>query len=329
LASRGLRLQIIAVNDRSIDRTGAEMMRIQSEAAATLHRLEVLTVEALPGGWLGKTHAMALAAERAQAGWLLFTDADVVFAPDALARALHHARELNADHLVVFPTLLVHSLAERAMQSTLQVLATWGVRLWRVSDPHSRDFLGVGAFNLVRREAYRAVGGFEAAPMEVLEDVRLGWKLKHTGFRSCVALGPGLISIRWLSGALSVVSLIEKNAFAVSRFRPLLHVLGSLALATLAALPVADFVVAFTLSRVGLTVGSAGIVTLLALLLAYRAHRRLTRAPAWMALFFVPCVAVVAYAFFVSMVLALARGGIVWRGTRYALADLRHAAGRW
>jgi cellulose synthase/poly-beta-1,6-N-acetylglucosamine synthase-like glycosyltransferase len=272
---------------------------------------------------------MAFAAERARATWLRVTDADVVFAPDALARALRHARELNADHLVVFPTLLVHSLAERAMQSTLQVLATWGVRLWRVSDPRSRDFLGVGAFNLVRKKAYRAVGGFEATPMEVLEDVRLGWKLKRAGFRSEVALGPELVSIRWLSGALSVVRLIEKNAFAVSRFRPFLHVFASLALFAFAALPAADFVVAFIFSSARLSAGVAAVVTLLALLLAYRAHRRLTHAPAWMAVFFVPCVAVVAYAFFISMVLALARGGIIWRGTRYPLRDLRNAAGWW
>lgn len=329
LSSRGLRLQIIAVNDRSTDQTGTEIEIVCGESASSPHSLETLTVKTLPAGWLGKPHAMSLAAARARAPWLLFTDADVLFAPDALARALHHAENRRADHLVIFPTLLVHSLPERAMQATLQVLATWGVRLWRVSDPRSRDFLGVGAFNLVRREVYRAVGGFESLPMEVLEDVRLGWKLKRAGFHPEVALGPGLVSIRWLSGALSVVHLIEKNAFAVSRFQVFLHVLGSLALVTLAVLPAAGFLAGLTLSPWGLAAAGAGCATLLALLLAYRAHRRLTHSPSWLAVLFVPCVAVVAYAFFVSMVLALARGGIVWRGTRYDLKDLRKNAGNW
>lgn len=329
LASSGLRLQIVAINDRSGDGTGAEMKRIQTEAVTSPHHLEVLTIETLPAGWLGKPHAMVLAAARARAPWILFTDADVLFAPDALLRALRHACDRNVDHLIVFPTLLVRTLPERAMQSALQVLATWGVRLWRVADPRSRDFLGVGAFNLVRRDAYGAVGGFESLPMEVLDDVRLGWKLKRAGFRSEVVLGSGLVSIRWLAGALSVVRLIEKNAFSVSRFQPILHVLGALALAVLALLPTADFLAGLTLSWWGYAAGCAGIATLLAVFAAYRAHRCLTGSPSWLALFFVPCVAVIAYAFLASMVRTLARGGIEWRGTRYPLADLRSHAGRW
>ena len=329
LATRGLRLQIVAVNDRSTDRTAAEMAAVQAEVGSTPHELAIMTVEALPEGWLGKPHAMALAAAHAKADWLLFTDGDVLFAPDALARALHHAKAEQADHLIVFPTLLVHSLPERAMQAALQVLATWGVRLWKISDPRARDFLGVGGFNLIRREAYEAVGGFESLRMEVLDDVRMGWKLKRAGFRVRVAYGPGLVSIRWLAGALSVIRLIEKNSFSATRFQPVLHVLGSFTLAAVALLPVADLAVGFNHWQGSLLAAAAGAVSALGILLSYRAHRQLTHAPAWLAVFFPPAIAVVAYAFFLSMMLALVRGGIIWRGTRYRLKALREHAGRW
>jgi len=329
LGSTGLRLQIIAVNDRSTDRTGSEMARAQSEADAARHQLEILTVETLPEGWLGKPHAMALAASRAQAPWLLFTDGDVLFSPDALARALRYVQAERADHLVLVPTLIVHSLAERAMQFAMQVVALWAIRLWRVANPRARDFVGVGGFNLIRREAYLAVGGFESLRLEVLDDLRIGWKIKRAGLRQRVALGPSLVRIRWIAGALSVVKLIEKNGFSTYRFHPILHVLVSLGLASAALLPLADLAAISVHSPVGIAAAAAGAVSALGILLAYRAHRRLTQSPTWLAVFFAPCIAVVTYAFLRSMVLALARGGILWRGTLYPLALLRRNAGRW
>lgn len=324
LASKGLSVQILAVNDRSTDSTGERMERVASEAAVSggPHSLQVLHITELPDGWLGKPYAMARAAAQAQGKWVLFTDGDVLFSPDALARALGYAEAEHADHLVLVPTLIVRSFGERAMQAAMQVLAQWTIRLWKVADPRARDFVGLGGFNLFRREAYLSVGGYESLRMEVLDDVRMGWKIKRAGFRQRVAFGPGLVRIRWFHGALSVVRLVEKNGFACYRFRPLLHVLASLGLSVLAVAPLA------ALACGGWT-AVAGTVCLLATILDYWAHRRLTQAPAWMALFFIPCAAVITYAFLRSMALALARGGIRWRGTHYALDTLREQAGHW
>ena len=74
-------LRVFAVNDRSTDATGAVM-----EAVAVIDpaRLSVIHVTELPENWLGKTHAMALAAAGTDAEWLLFTDADVLFRGDSL-----------------------------------------------------------------------------------------------------------------------------------------------------------------------------------------------------------------------------------------------------
>ena len=54
-------------------------------------RLKVIHVSELPSGWLGKTHAMWTAGQQATGDWLLFTDADVLFKPDTLRRAVAYA----------------------------------------------------------------------------------------------------------------------------------------------------------------------------------------------------------------------------------------------
>ena len=103
-------------------RTGAIMNRMAADHAA----LRVLHVAELPAGWLGKTHAMSVAAREATGEWLLFTDGDVVFAPEALSRALGFAVASVADHFVLLPTVVLGSFGERVMISFMQVVAIWG-----------------------------------------------------------------------------------------------------------------------------------------------------------------------------------------------------------
>src|SRR5262245_58393739 len=80
-------LEITIVNDRSTDRTGEILSRLATE----FPQLNVVHLEELPAGWLGKNHALQLGADRSQGEWLLFTDADVIFEPTALRRAIAYA----------------------------------------------------------------------------------------------------------------------------------------------------------------------------------------------------------------------------------------------
>src|SRR5262245_51471824 len=84
LAQEGVRLEVIAVDDRSTDRTGEILRRV----AAADPRLKVLRVDALPEGWLGKCHASHLGAQSVTGEWLLFTDGDIWMKPDIIARAV-------------------------------------------------------------------------------------------------------------------------------------------------------------------------------------------------------------------------------------------------
>jgi cellulose synthase/poly-beta-1,6-N-acetylglucosamine synthase-like glycosyltransferase len=142
-------LRVVAVDDRSTDATGALMEQLAT-APGTRGRLSVLHVKELPAGWMGKPHAMALAAESAETDWLLFTDADVIFAPDALRRAIAFAEMSGADHCVVYPTLILKRWTERMLIAFFQSVSALGGRPWKVSDPEARrDYIGVGAFNMI------------------------------------------------------------------------------------------------------------------------------------------------------------------------------------
>src|SRR5260370_6017925 len=84
--------EVIAVNDRSTDRTGEIMERLAQTFPNNIKRgLRVIHHRDLPAGWLGKTHAMWTATNEATGDWLLFTDSDVLFKPSSVPRALPYA----------------------------------------------------------------------------------------------------------------------------------------------------------------------------------------------------------------------------------------------
>jgi hypothetical protein len=143
--------ELIVVDDRSEDATGEILDRLKAEHGA---RLVVVHVRELPPGWLGKTHAMWSAARQATGEWILFSDADVVHAPEALRRAVGYAERERAAHMVLLPTMLMESTGERMMISFFQAMFIFAYRPWKVRDPKARDSMGVGAFNMVRRSAY-------------------------------------------------------------------------------------------------------------------------------------------------------------------------------
>ncbi len=318
LAAEGVDLQILAVNDRSSDQTGAIMDSLVAEGGAPGKTLQTLHVTELPSGWLGKTHAMALATERATGEWLLFTDGDVLFRPDALRRALQYATSSGADHLVLLPTILLRSWSERMMIAFLQVLSIWALRPWRVPDAKARrDSIGVGAFNLIRREVYDALGGWGALRMEVIEDLALGRRVKARGFAQRLVLGLDLVEVRWARGAFGVVENLTKNLFALFHFRPelLLGFVCGLAMFTL--FPLAACLV-------GPALWWPTGVMLIALLLGYQQMGRYNHFSAAQMLLYPAAAVLLLYALLRSMCVALWHGGVSWRGTFYSLHELRN-----
>ena len=93
-------------------------------------------------------------------------------------------------------------------------------RPWKIADPKAtKDYIGVGAFNLIRRPVYEALGGYAELRMEVLEDMRLGFRAKREGYAQRVAFGKDLVRIRWAESAWGILNNLTKNLYSTFRFR--------------------------------------------------------------------------------------------------------------
>ena len=308
--------EVIAVNDRSSDLTGEIMDRVAASPAAH-DRLRVVHVTELPPGWLGKTHAMWSAGLQAGGDWLLFTDADVLFKPDVLRRALAYAESENADHVVVFPRIIMKRPGEKMMIAFFQTLFTFGHRPWRVADPETKDHMGVGAFNLVRRPAYEAVGTYKALRMEVLDDMKLGKVLKNARFRQRNVFGDELISVRWAKGAMGVVDNLTKNFFAVLSFQWWRTVASVFGLFFLNLGPFLGIWLAHGWARVPY------VVALGSMFLIYLGMSFKSSIPPYYFLLHPISTVMFEYTLIRSMVLTLRDDGVTWRGTKYPLEELR------
>lgn len=309
-------LQIIAVDDRSSDETGALM-----DALVPQHpeRLRVLHVTELPENWLGKTHAMAMAASQSASDWLLFTDGDTVFRADSLRRSLAYAVASGGDHLVMVPTTILKRWDEGALLGFFQIFGLWVTRPWKIADPEARrDAVGVGAFNMIRRSAYEQIGGFEALRMEIVEDIGLGRRVKRLGLAQRIAFGRGLVRLHWAPGASGLVRVMTKNIFAAFRFSISLTLIGCAWLIVFCVAPV--FGLAFSGMRL------PAVLTLLAVVAVYRFYGRVSGISAWQAILSPVAAIVFTYALLRSMMITVRQGGVVWRETFYPLDELRKRA---
>jgi glycosyltransferase involved in cell wall biosynthesis len=341
--------EVIAVNDRSTDRTGQIMEEIAAgpcgadtpfdslrslragfvrglaapeldagvDRSVRATRLTVIHISELPTGWMGKTHAMWTAARQASGDWLIFTDADVLFKPDSVRRAVAYAEEEKADHVVLFPRMIMENPGERMMIAFFQALFVFGHRPWKVADPGAQDHMGVGAFNMVRRRVYEAVGTYKALRMEVLDDMKLGKVVKNAGYAQRNVFGEDLISLRWVKGTFGIVDNLTKNFFALLSFQWPRTVASIIGLAFLNLGPFVGVWMAHGWARLPYAVALASIFAI------YWGMSGLSDVRPYYFLLHPISTCVVTYTVARSMVLTIWQGGIVWRGTKYPLEELR------
>ena len=316
--------EVIAVNDRSTDRTGEIMEGIQNNPHVSQIQgevghpsLRVIHHNELPSGWLGKTHAMWTAANQATGDWLLFTDADVLFKPDSVRRALAYAESEPADHVVLIPRMIMKRPGEYMMIAFFQIMFMFVHRPWKVADPRTDDHMGVGAFNLVRRRVYEAVGTYEALRMEVLDDMKLGKVVKNAGYAQRNVFGADLISIRWAHGAFGVMNNLTKNFFAVLSFQWWRTVIAAVGLAFVNLGPFFGIWLAHGWARLPYAIALAS------LLFIYIGMSWRSGVPAYYFFLHPVSAAMFIYTLLRSMVVTLRNDGIEWRGTKYPLEELR------
>lgn len=300
-------LEIIVADDRSTDGTGAILESLP---------VQVVHISELPAGWLGKVHALSRAFLSSTGELLLFTDADVRFAPGALRRAVSSMQSRALDHLTILPRQnafgFFGALLEQAAAGLLIAATRPG------SLENSRRFLGIGAFNLVRRSVFDRTPGLEWLKLEVLDDMGLAMMMRQAGGKPAAYFSRGDISLDWYRSPLRG---LEKVFLAGANYSPAKLFVQALGLMSLAAAPFIAL-----LPGLDLWVRLFGAAALLLILIRAAAVARTGRGTFVRAALEPLSQIVLSAAMIRAAFIGLVRRKLVWRGTEYTFAELR--AGR-
>ncbi len=306
-------LEFMLINDRSTDHTGEIMRQIAAHEA----RLRVLDVSELPAGWLGKNHALWLGAARADGELLLFADADVIMEPTVIRRAVAHLRSRAADNVTISPVMICSSILLRAMLGAFAMFICFYAIPWRARRPRSRAHVGIGAFNLLRREVYESVGTHHAIAMRPDDDMKLGKLVKRAGFRQEFMIGGALLQIEWYASVRELVEGLMKNAYAGLDYS-LLQLAGSVL--GMAVGMIWPFMALFLTHGPALWLNAAVVMILAGI---YRAIAPQSGIPARYVLFLPLGALLMIYIMLRATWLTHKDNGISWRGTHYPLSQLR------
>jgi Glycosyl transferase family 2 len=307
------RFEVIAVNDRSTDQTPAILHGLERARA----NLKVLDIENLPAGWLGKPHALVAGYEKSHGEWLVFTDADVHFAPNVLRSAVALAAEQNWDHLTLLTAIEMSGFWETAAISYFGLGFVFGNEPWLASNPRSARYMGVGAFQLVRRAAYEKSGGHSRLRMDVIEDMKLGKLMKMAGVPSGVAVAQDMVSVRWHSGVHNVIRGVTKNMFAAVHYNAFFAAGAMILALMMSVLPFFGLVFATGWAQIfaGIAAGAAVLI-----------HGGMVSSTKSSPLYgLTHPLGALLFCWMIgrSAAATLWRGGVTWRDTFYPLEDLR------
>jgi glycosyltransferase involved in cell wall biosynthesis len=307
------RCEVIVVNDRSLDDTGKILREIQCQYP----QLVVLDIDELPKGWLGKHNAMHRGAVLAKGDILLFTDADIHMHPSTVTRAVHCLEQSRLDHLC----LIFKNMAKGWLLNCLILDAGCGLLLlfrpWCAGNPKSPRFMGVGAFNMVRRQAYRQVGGHGTIKMHPIDDIMLGKIIKEAGLRQECLLAYDFITVSWYCSTLAMIGGLMKNVFALVNFNTALALVGAVGVALFTIVPQWGGVFAQGLAQFFFLM----TISLRLFLLGQAARH--TGLPPWLALAALITPYITVYIILKAVFITLKNNGISWRGSHYSLAELR------
>jgi glycosyltransferase involved in cell wall biosynthesis len=306
-------LQLIVVNDRSEDKTGD----ILDEMKKSDPRLEILHLQELPKGWLGKNHALWQGSLNASGELLLFTDADVVMEPDTLVRAVSYLQTEQLDHLAATPEARMPSLLLNMFGVTFGFFFGIFTRPWKAPDLKSGCHIGIGAFNLVKKEIYLLAGGHKTIALRPDDDLKLGKILKKQGCHQRLIYGAGLISVEWYASIRELILGLEKNVFAGTDYR-LWFAVSGVAFNMVAILW--PFLAIFFTSGSTLLLY---VIIVLTISTIAADGARFHGFPPWFALGFPITAGLFTFIIVRSVTCNLVKGGITWRGTFYPLAELR------
>lgn len=306
------KLEIICIDDRSADQTGAIMDEYAARSGGKLRVIHI-PQNGLPSGWLGKCHALWTAEKEARGEWILFVDSDVQVAADSLTCALSLAVNREYDAVSIMTKLdnetflehLVLPLAAATVSSICLVSLT--------NDDNRKIAFANGQFFLVRRSAYEAVGGHEIVKDHITEDVALMRILKSRAFRTRLYMGHRFASTRMHSTFKQMLNGWGRIYSGVSSRKP-----WRIVAAMLAAL---DGLAAWIVFPLALALGHkalamiAGVHLLLMLGVVSTFYHWSGNRMRWALLF--PVAAPMLLMLYAKALVMCFTGKVAWRGTSY------------
>lgn len=295
--------EVIAVNDRSTDHTGV----ILEELKLKYPQLKVVTITDVPPHWLGKNHAVYQGVKQAKGEWLLLTDADVMYSPGSLKKAVSYSLENKLDHLTISPDITYKGFFFGGFISLFLFSCT--------SFYLSSKSAGIGAFNLIKRSTYQEIGGYEAIAMQPIDDASLGKLVVKKGYKQNFGFSKGLISVKLFDNLFAMIKGIEKNQFAGCNYSVTIT-LVSCGLLLLLAYPYVGLFFGPGWAR-----GLSGFAMII-VFAVYNFSKKYIGISLKHALIQPISVLLYLWAVLNSMIKILRRGGLEWRGTVYSLEEL-------
>ncbi len=309
-------LELVVVNDRSTDETGAIIKKI----ARRDPRVRTVHIQHLPPGWLGKVHALHVGTQKARGEWILYTDADVYFQQGALRKAIAFVLADHSDHLALLPVPRAPSFWLGVVLQVIGGVFVLAARAAHLDKPGSKAFVGAGAFNLVRKAALDRTGGFSWLRMEVVDDVGLGLMLQRSGAKSSFAVTLQDVSFTWYPSLRAMFKGLEKNFFGVLAFYSIPRMIGIIVLAWAYAL--APLVaILYSLKIPFLLI--VGLIAYLFLIAGAFGIKILFKQKLLPLLLVQVGYILISLMLLRSGIMCILRGGIIWRGTTYPLDELR------
>ncbi|HYH15489.1 MAG TPA: glycosyltransferase family 2 protein [Flavisolibacter sp.] len=305
--------RLVVINDRSTDRTADILARFKKQYA----HLTVIHIQELPAGWLGKNHALYKGYENTEEEWMLFTDADIRYAPETLNKAMQYCLDHQLDHLTVLPDVKSRSAFFNSIMDTFKIMLTVKLRPWAARNPKTKAYFGVGAFNLVKRSAYEIAGTHKRIALRPDDDLKLGECIKFSGLRQDVVYGDQLLSLEWYTSVKEFINGLMKNTFSTVNYNFPKVVFFCMATLFCFVIPLPLLFIAG-----GATERYLALVMLLFQILLFVFTRGM-RGIWWYALMMPVAGSIMVYIMWVSAVRTLLQGGIYWRDSFYSLTELK------
>lgn len=313
LAQEYKNLEIIVVNDRSTDNT----LQVLNTIKKRFPRLIVHEITELPEGWMGKSHALFSGALLASGTYLVFTDADVVMEKTTIARSVAYMMDNNLDHLTLVFKNMTHGwlLNSLILDSAIGLMVLF--RPWLAKTKGTRWYVGIGAFNMVRRPVYIAIDGHQTFKMHPVDDMMLGRSIKEHSFSQDCLLAYDMVVVPWYDSVGTMIKGLEKNMFSLLHYRLVLVPLALLAIIIPSIWPLWGAIFWHA------DVQAVCLITLAIRLATFYQGLWRQGLPGWylpgcLITPYISCYIIVKSAF-----VTLKNGGINWRGQHYALAELR------